>query len=417
MVMGVPDDVAALTAGERDATDPLRGFRDRFVPMDPDVIYLVGHSVGRPATATRAALDAVVEVWAARGAAGWHEEWVDLPWRVGDVIASGVLRAEPGEVIVSDSTSVNLYKLAAAALNAVRHRRVIVADAAEFPSDAYVLQGLARAHDSELRLIKSDVDGGPTVQQVREACAGRADLVVLSHVSYRSGALADMAGITEAAHDAGALVLWDLSHSAGVVPVPLRDTGADLAVGCTYKYLNSGPGAPAFLYVRQDLQSELSQPIWGWFGHADQFAMYPDFEPATDIARYTAGTPQVLGCHAVAEGARLVAEAGIERIHDKAQALTAYAVDLAEVWLGRYGVRLASPRQRWRRGAHVTLYHPAAWQLVQELADVGVMCDYRHPGRIRFGLAPLYTSFTDVYEALSRLRGVLEGHRTTGQAG
>jgi kynureninase len=395
------------SAAERDAVDPLRGFWDRFVPMDPDLIYLAGHSVGRAPVATRAALHAATTTWATRGMAGWHESWLALPRQVGDAIASEVVQAEPGEVIMSDSTSVNLYKLAAAVLSQAGARPVIVADAAEFVTDMYLLQGLARSHRAELRLIESDVDAGPTAEQVRDACAGRADLVALSHVSYRSGALADMAAITEIAHDAGALVLWDLCHSAGVVPVPLRNTGADLAVGCTYKYLNSGPGAPGFLYVRRDLQSELLSPIWGWFGHVDQFGMRPVFEPSPGIARYMTGTPDVLGCHAVAEGVRLIGEAGVGRIHAKAMALTSYAVELTETWLGRYGVRLASPGDPGRRGAHVTLHHPAARRIVQALAGAGVICDHRHPDRIRFGLAPLHTSFTDVYEALTRLRGVL----------
>lgn len=454
MVMGVKIRALRLTARKRDLADPLRGFRGRFLPMDPNLIYLTGHSVGRPTAATREALNSVVDVWAARGAFGWHEHWIDLPWQAGDAIAAGVVSAEPGEVIVSDSTSVNIYKLAAAVLRRSTddnlsdwstsdeiletrsaetasslprsqegrwpsperqrarrpgRRRVIVADAIEFPTDAYILRGLAKEYDAELRLIDTDEDAGPTVDQVREACAGDADLVVLSHVSYRSGAVADMAGITDVAHRAGALIMWDVSHSAGVVPVPLRETGADLAVGCTYKYLNAGPGSPGFLFVRRDLQDQLQQPIQGWFGHRNKFAMHPEFQPARDIARYVVGSPHVLGCRAVAEGARLVGEAGVERIHAKAQTLTSYAIELADTWLARYGIQVASPRDPKRRGAHVAFRHPAAAHLCQALAEAGVMCDFRQPDRLRFGLSPLYTSYSDVYEAMYRLRQIMAG--------
>ncbi|HWG99530.1 MAG TPA: aminotransferase class V-fold PLP-dependent enzyme [Pilimelia sp.] len=232
-------------------------------------------------------------------------------------------------------------------------------------------------------------------------------LVSLSHVAYRSGAVADLPGITAAAHAAGALTLWDLSHSAGAVRVDLAAAGVDLAVGCTYKHLNAGPGAPAFLYVRTDLQAVLRQPVWGWFGQRAQFDMARDYDPVESIDRFLVGTPGVLGGYAVLEGARLTAEAGIEAVAAKAAALGAYAIELCDAWLAPHGVALASPRDDARRGAHVTLQHPRAWQLCQALKAAGVVPDFRTPDRLRLGLAPLYTRFVDVHTGLARLRDIL----------
>ena len=228
----------------------------------------------------------------------------------------------------------------------------------------------------------------------------RVAVVVLSSVAYRSGALADMAAVTRRVHDAGALVLWDLSHAVGAVPVELAAAGADLAVGCTYKYLNGGPGAPAFLYVRRDLQEELRSPIQGWFGQKDQFAMGPVYEPAAGIERFGVGTPPVLAMAAVDVGVRLVAEAGIERLAVKGRAMTELTAALGETWLGPHGVALASPRDPARRGSHVTFAHPQAWQLTQALVDRGVVPDFRTPDRVRLGPAPLYTRFVDVWDAM-----------------
>ncbi|MGH3727355.1 MAG: kynureninase [Micromonosporaceae bacterium] len=398
--------ISRRDANRRDAADPLRPFRRRFVITEPDLVYLDGNSLGRLPVATRDALiRGVAQDWGRDLIRGWSR-WIDVAREAGDVIAGGVVQAEPGEVIVSDSTSVNLYKLAAAALAARPSRRVIVTDDDNFPSDGYVMQGLA-ASGHELRVIRTDIDGGIDPKAVADAVDSDTALVSLPHVAYRSGALADMPAITRIAHDAGALMLWDLCHSAGAVPVPLTDAGVDLAVGCTYKYLNAGPGAPAFLYVRRDLQSALQQPIWGWFGQRDQFQMGHDYQPADSIERFTVGTPSVLGCYAVIEGARLSAGAGIEAIYAKGQALTSYAVALADAWLGDHGVRVASPRDPARRGCHVTLHHPQAWQLCQALIADGVIPDFRAPERLRLGFAPIYTSFTEVYDGLHRLRRIL----------
>jgi kynureninase len=394
-------------AAARDEADPLRRFRERFVIADDDLVYLDGNSLGRLPIATRRRLRRLVErEWGGDLIRGW-DSWIGLAREAGDVLATGVLEARPGEVVVSDSTSVNLFKLASAALDARPGRPVILTDDDNFPTDRYVLAGLAEARGGRLRLIESDPDAGISAPDVEAALDETTALVSLSHVAYRSGAIADVHRITRAAHDAGALVLWDLSHSAGSVPVPLNSAGADLAVGCTYKHLNAGPGAPAFLYVRTDLQAQLRQPIWGWFGQRDQFAMGPEYDPVDGIERFLVGTPPVPGLVAVLEGARLTAEAGIDAVAAKSRSLTGYAVELADEWLAPHGFRLASPRDADRRGAHVALQHPRAWQLCQALKDARVIPDFRTPDRLRLGFAPLYTRHVDVYEGLARLRDIV----------
>jgi kynureninase len=310
-------------------------------------------------------------------------------------------------VVVSDSTTVNLYKLAAAALDARPGRRVIVTDDDNFPTDLYVLQGLARQRGLDLRVVPADPDEGLDLPTLAAALDDDVALVSLSHVAYRSGALTDLTAVTELVHDAGALVLWDLSHSAGSVPVPLTDSGADLAVGCTYKYLNGGPGAPAFLYVRAELQAALRQPIWGWFGQADQFGMGAEYVPVDGIERFCVGTPPVLATYAVDEGVRTVADAGIGAIRAKGVALTSYLIELADAVLAEHGFRVASPRAAGRRGAHVSLAHPQAWQVCQALIATGVVPDFRTPDRLRLGPAPLYTSFTDVWDGIEAIRRIV----------
>jgi kynureninase len=272
-----------------------------------------------------------------------------------------------------------------------------------------VLQGLAQARGLELRTVHSDMDNGLGLDLLAGALDEDVALVSLSQVAYRSGALLDLGAVTRAAHDAGALMLWDLSHSAGSVRVPLTSSGADLAVGCTYKYLNGGPGAPAYLYVRHELQEQLRQPIWGWFGQRDQFAMGREYDPQPSIDRFAVGTPPVLGLYAAEEGIRLIAEAGIDRLRRKGTALTSYLIELADGWLAPLDFRLASPRNAARRGSHVTLYHPQAWQVCQALIERGrVLPDFRTPDRLRLGLAALTTSFTDVWAAADRLRRLVE---------
>jgi kynureninase len=411
-------DTSRSAAEARDAADPLAGFRARFAGTEdngPDrLLYLDGNSLGRMPRETPAALARVVEQEWAGGLVGSWSAWIGHSTRLGDALAEGVIGARPGEVLVADSTSVNLYKLLVAAADARPGRDVIVACADDFPTDRYIVAGVAAARGMTVRELPADLDEGLDPAVLAGALDERVAAVVLSSVAYRSGALHDVAAVTRLVHDAGALVLWDLSHAAGAVEVDLAGADADLAVGCTYKYLNGGPGAPAFLYVRRDLQEQLRQPIWGWFGQRDQFEMGPAYDPVPGIERFAVGTPPIVAMAAVEVGIGLVAEAGIGAVAAKGRALGELMVALADGWLAPHGVAPASPRDAGRRGAHVTVAHPAAWQLTQALVDRGVVPDFRTPDRVRLGPAPLYTRFVDVWDAMDRFRRLLDSGEHAG---
>jgi kynureninase len=399
-------------AEELDAADVLAYFRDRFVRDDPALIYLDGNSLGPLPVRTQARIaDVVDQEWGVGLIRSW-DRWLDLPAQVGDAIGEHLIGAAPGQVLVCDSVTVNLYKLAKAALGAQQGRdgqparNVIITDDDNFPTDRYVLAGIAAECGGELRFLHSGIDTGLSEQALRAALDERTALVCLSHVAYRSGALADMAAVTRLAHEAGALMCWDLSHSVGAVPVALDAADADMAVGCTYKYLNAGPGAPAFVYLRSGLQERMRQPIWGWFGQRDQFEMGPAYDPAPGIAAFGTGTPQIIGTVAVEEGTRLLGEAGIERLRAKGTALTGYLIRLADEWLAPLGFTVASPRADERRGGHVTLSHPEALRISRALMQARVIGDYRSPSRLRLGPAPIVTRFADVWDALDRLRQI-----------
>jgi kynureninase len=322
-----------------------------------------------------------------------------------------VIGAEAGEVIVADSTSVDLFKLVVGALQAKPGRSKIVTDDLNFPSDIYVLQGAAALLGEGRRVEIVRSQDGMTVAEDLVAAAVDSDtaLVELSHTAFKSGFVYDMAAITEAAHRAGALVLWDLCHSVGVLPIALDASGVDLAVGCTYKYLNGGPGSPAFLYVRRDLQDRIANPIWGWFGQKDQFDLEVTYKPADGINRFLAGTPSILSLAAVEPAVDLVLRAGIERIRAKSVSQTQYLIALWEEWLKPLGVRLNSPSEAHRRGSHVSLGHPEGLRIDRALIEeMHVVPDFRFPDNIRFGISPLYTSFADIYEAMRRLRQVID---------
>ena len=399
------------TYAERlDAADPLAGFRARFATPGEGRIYLDGNSLGPLPLATQARIAEVVsEEWGTGLVRSWNR-WVGLPRETGDLIGHHLIGAAPGQTLVSDSTTINLFKLASAALDARPGRTVIITDDDNFPTDRYVLQGIAAQHSCELRMIHTDLDQGVSEEALLAALDQDVALVSLSHVAYRSGALADMPRITRLAHEAGALMLWDLCHAVGAVPVQLDASGADLAIGCTYKYVNAGPGAPAFLYVRQELQGQLRQPVWGWFGQADQFAMGPRYDPVPGIEHFATGTPQIIGTVAVAEGTKLLGEAGMGRLRAKSVALTSYLIHLADEWLAPHDFSLASPRADARRGSHVTLKHAEAWRISQALIAAGVIGDYRTPDRLRLGPAPITTRFTDVWDTMDRLRKIMAEH-------
>jgi kynureninase len=401
-------------AAERlDAADPLAPFRERFVFDDDDrVVYLDGNSLGRLPRATAARVTEELQVgWGVRLVRAWEEGWMELPAQIGDRLGEAVLGAASGQVVIGDSTTVCLYKLCSAAFDLRPGRTEIVTDVDNFPTDRYVLEGLARARGLSIRWLRPDPRAGPTADDVAEHLSERTALVTFSHVSYRSAHIADMAAITSLAHNAGALALWDLSHSAGSVPVGLDRDGADLAVGCTYKYLNGGPGAPAYMYVRNSLQGELRQPIWGWLGRRDPFEMGPGYEPAPGATAVLSGTPPILSLSAVDEGVRLVAAAGIDAIRAKGIALTSLAIELADARLASLGVSVCSPRDPARRGAHVALAHPDAERLCSALIERGVVPDFRRPDVIRFGLSPLTTQFVDVWDGVEALRELLSAGR------
>lgn len=389
-------------AQQMDAEDPLAGFRGRFVGETDQRLYMDGNSMGRQPKEAEALVGQALAAWRDQLIVAWRE-WIRVPRRIGDLIATSIVEAKPGEVIVGDSTSVNLYKAAAAALGAQPGRRTILTSDDNFPTDLYMLQSLAAQHSLELKLLSADPVHGLDSGVLRNALGPDVALVALSHVAYRSGALLDMNEMTRMAQAAGAMTLWDVSHSAGSVRVPLETSGADLAVGCTYKYLNGGPGAPSFVYVRQAQQARLRQPLWGWFGHREQFAMSNDFMPADGIESFLVGIPAILSTVAIEPGVRCVAEAGVARLQAKGQKLTEMMIALSDEWLVPHGFSLASPRAATRRGSHVTLRHPRAKEFVRSLIAQGVTPDFRPPDMIRFGPAPLYTRFVDAWDALHRL--------------
>ena len=395
------DPLSRAAAVAADAADPLAAFRDRFLDSDPHRIYLDGNSLGRLPVSTRDRLAARTAEWGERLVGGWPD-WIDAPVQTGDLIAEHVVGAQPGEVVACDSTTVNLFKLVGAALDARgRPGARLVTDRGNFPTDRYVLEGIAAQRGLELRLF----DGEPDAATLP---CGPGDVVVLSHVGYRSGALADLAALQAAARERGATLIWDLSHSAGAVPVDLHAAGAELAVGCTYKYLNAGPGAPAYLYVAAPLQAELRSPVWGWFGQREQFAMERDYDPEPSIRRFLAGTPPILGLAAVEEGVRLTAEAGVGALYAKATELTELIVALHDAWLAPLGFDVASPRDPGRRGSHVALRHPDAWRITRALIErADVIPDFRGPDTVRLGVAPLYIGRADVWDAMDRLRDLV----------
>lgn len=393
-----------------DRADDLAGFRRRFVEIDPDLIYLDGNSLGRQPRVARDLVHREIDRWSQSMVRGWGEGWYTLPQRLGGKVAS-LVGARPEEVRVCDSTSVNFFKLAVAALKARPERHRIVTDDLNFPSDIYLLQGVVKmlggAH--HLHLARSPDGIQMPRESIVETLAPDTALLTLSHTSFKSAFVYDMYTLTALAHQEGALTLWDLSHSAGSVPVDLNGARADLAVGCTYKYLNGGPGAPAFLYVRRDLQEELLSPIWGWFGEARPFEFGLDYDPAPGVDRFLAGTPPILAMIAVEAGVDLLIEAGMDAIRRKSVAMTEFAAQLWRQRLEPFGVKLKSPLDSAVRGSHIALGHPEAWRINQALIeDAKVIPDFRQPDNIRLGFAPLYNTFAEVFDAIEKMHAILE---------
>jgi kynureninase len=395
-----------------DAADQLAAYRERFVGADTSLVYFDGNSLGRPLKATGPRLAEFVDAeWGGRLIRGWDERWLDLPRTLGDRLGAACLGAAPGQVAIGDSTTVLLYKLMRAAVAAQQRtgqdRTEIVLDRDQFPTDRYVAAGVAQECGLTLRWIEVDPSAGVGADQLAEAVGPETALVVLNHVAYRSAWLADAPELTRIAQDAGALVLWDLCHSAGVVPVELDAWGVDLAVGCTYKYLNGGPGSPAFLYVAQRWQEQLTQPIQGWMGAQDPFLMGPAYVPAGGIRRFLSGTPAIVGMLALEDMVDLVAEVGVAAVRAKSVGLTEHALELSAQLLAPLGVVLASPLDPDRRGGHITLNHPLMREVTAALWERDVIPDYRDPQGLRIGLSPLSTSYAEVRAGLESVREVL----------
>jgi len=398
--MQLPDNLDRNSCAALDAADPIAAFRERFLD-DGATIYLDGNSMGRLPKAALSRLQEMAEhEWGTILVRGWTESgWMDSPLRTGDRIGE-LIGAAPGEVIIADSTSVNLYKLVTAVLRARPQRRVVLTEGSNFPTDLYIAQGVADMLGCELRVVERAA--------LRDALDDRTALLFLTQVDFRTGERHDMAALSAAAHAVGALTLWDLSHSAGAIEIQLQRDGADLAVGCGYKYLNGGPGAPAFLHVSTALQDEVRNPVQGWLGHATPFTFQPDYQPATGIRGWMSGSPPVLAIGALAVGVELHLEAGPRAIGEKAAGLTEAFIRLSRTRLGPLGFEVATPDGPARRGAQVSLRHAHGLAIVRAVGDRGVIGDFRPPDLCRFGLAPLYTRFVDVWDAVERIAEVVE---------
>lgn len=400
-----------------DKQDQLIDFRERFVISDPDLIYLDGNSLGRlPKDTVPHLQDLIEEQWGKGLIKGWNESWFEMPTRLGARIAQ-LIGAQPDEVVVCDSTSVNLYKLAAAALKYQEGKKVLVSDEFNFPTDLYVFQGvidiLGGKH--QMNLIRSNDSISISDDNINKAITEDTALVALTQVAFKSAFMYDIQAVTDLAHQRGALALWDLSHSVGAVPLELNKWNVDLAVGCTYKYLNGGPGSPAFLYVRKDLQNELFPPIWGWFADQSPFAFNLEFEPSDGISRFQISTPPILSLAGIEPALEILLEAGMDRLREKSILQTDYLIYLAQELLLPLKFKVGSPLDSSRRGSHVSLRHPEAYRICRALIDpqpgdttLKVIPDFRAPDNIRLGIAPLYTSFKDIHRALNRLKTIVE---------
>jgi kynureninase len=396
----LPDNIDRNSCLELDAEDPLASFRDRFL-NDGSTIYLDGNSMGRLPKAALARLQEMAEhEWGTILVRGWTESgWMESPMRVGDRIGE-LIGASPGEVLVADTTSVGLFRLITAVIRARPQRRVIVTEQSNFPTDLYIADGVADLLGCEVRSVERS--------GLRDALDGDTALLMLTEVDFRTGERHDMGALTAAAHAAGALVLWDLSHSAGAVRITLNEHRVDLAVGCGYKYLNGGPGSPAFVHVAKALQDELRNPIQGWLGHDDPFLFDADYRRAQGIRGWMSGSPPVLAIGALAVGIDIQLEAGAAAVGEKAALLTEVFMRLARVHLDSHGFEVATPASANRRGAQVSLRHADGLAIMRAVADCGVIGDFRPPDMCRFGLAPLYTRFVDLWDAVERLVDVVE---------
>jgi kynureninase len=401
-------------AQKLDSEDRLREYRKKFHVPDENTIYLDGNSLGRlPAGTIEHLAFCIEQEWGGRLIRSWNEGWYHKSREMGDKIAQ-IVGAKPGEVIVADSTSMNLYKLAYAALKIRENRVKIISDEINFPTDLYIIQGLVEQFGNKHQLMLAESKDGISVNydDLFSMIDEQTALITLSHVIFKSGFLYDMAAVNSIARDKGALVIWDLSHSAGSVPVKLNDSGADMAVGCTYKYLNGGPGSPAYLYVRKELQEKLSSPVWGWFGAKNPFAFDLEFSPAEGMGKFLVGSPPILSMTALQPALDMIIDAGMETIREKSILQTEYLLFLIKEKLSQFGFVPGSPEDAMKRGSHISIKHPEGYRICQALinpkdSEITIIPDFREPDNIRLGIAPLYNSFEDIFICIDRMREVM----------
>jgi kynureninase len=410
-------------AHQLDTQDPLASYREQFVITDPDLVYFDGNSLGMmPKVAQERAKQVIEQEWGSDLIRGWNKGWWNAPQRVGDKIGQ-LIGAAPGQTLVNDTVSLNLFKLATSALTLQPNKKQIITDTFNFPSDLYILQGITnllalsgavaetKRHEI-IRIGAVDDDITPDIDALESAINEETALVTLSHVVFKSGYIYDMQRITELAHSKGALVLWDLSHSVGSVPVRLDDCNADFAIGCTYKYLNGGPGAPGFLYVNKKIQEKLTSPIWGWWGQKNPFDFSLDYEPAPGAQRFLVGTQPMISLLTMEAALEPTFNAGMDAIRAKSILMTDYASYLTEAWLAPLGFSLGSPADSAIRGSHISIRHADGYRINRALIEeMNVIPDFRAPDNIRLGFAPLYTSFTEIREGFARIKRVMEEKR------
>lgn len=403
-----------------DQADPLRHFPAQFFVADSEVCYLDGNSLGRLPRATEESVNHfLTSEWGTALVEGWGD-WIDEAERAGDQLASAALGTGPGQTLVADTTSVNLYQLLRAVVDSRPEATTLIVDSANFPTDRYIVEGIARQLGKKVLTLDVDGAGGPgavrvdaeherlTPELIEPYLSDEVAVLTLQAVNYRSGARPDIKAINDLARSYGVPVVWDCSHAVGSVDLDFDTNGIDLAVGCTYKYLNSGPGSPAWLFVRQQLQDSLQVPIQGWFAQADQFEMGPFFDKDNSIRGFQIASPSIVGIRAVQSSLAMVAEAGIGAIEYKARAGTSMMVDLFDAWLAPLGFELLTPREPARRGGHITLSHPDAKQIARAMRIVSkVIPDYREPSSIRLAISPLATTYTEVWEGLRRMQDLV----------
>ncbi len=399
---------------ELDQNDPLAGYRSKFVITDPNLCYLDGNSLGRlPHATVKAVSDFLSQEWGNEVVTGWSH-WIDEAQVAGDLLGRAVLGAAPGQVLVCDTTSVNFYQLCVAAIKARPGRKTVITDAANFPTDRYILKGIAEQFGLNLVIIDNEDPAIAeneliTAELLEKYMSEDVAMVTFEVIQYRSGARTDIQSVTDLARSYGALVVWDASHAAGAIEMNFDACGVDLAVGCTYKYGNSGPGSPAWLYVNKKIQKELQVPILGWFGNEDQFGMGPDFVKAEGIRGFQIASPSIIGIRGVQVAFSMIEEAGIDVIASKAAIGTQMMIDLYDEWLAPLGYTLLTSRNPKERGGHISIGHPDAARICVALRKfANVIPDYRTPNAIRLAIAPLPTSYVEIWDGFQRIRDLTQ---------